>query len=55
MVCFNLPFTSLKKRISSIQLAKYIGVTQKTAWFVLHRIREVMNGANYLHSNEISN
>jgi transposase-like protein len=37
-------FTSLKKGISSIQLAKYIGVTQKTAWFVLHRIREVMNG-----------
>jgi transposase-like protein len=36
-------FTSLKKGISSIQLAKYIGVTQKTAWFVLHRIREVMN------------
>lgn len=33
----------LKKGISSIQLAKYIGVTQKTAWFVLHRIREVMN------------
>lgn len=39
-------FTSLKKGISSIQLAKYIGVTQKTAWFVLHRIREVMKGGN---------
>ncbi|WP_345765622.1 MULTISPECIES: IS1595 family transposase [Chryseobacterium] len=29
-----------KKGISSIQLAKDIGVTQKTAWFLSHRIRE---------------
>jgi len=28
-----------KKGVSSIQLAKDIGVTQKTAWFVLQRIR----------------
>jgi transposase-like protein len=28
-----------KKGISSVQLAKDLGVTQKTAWFVLHRIR----------------
>lgn len=43
-------FTSLKKGISSIQLSKYINVTQKTAWFMLHRIREVMdaNGDNNL-------
>ena len=31
--------TSLKSGISSIQLSKYLGVTQKTAWFMLHRIR----------------
>ena len=31
--------TSFKKGISSVQLAKYVGVTQKTAWFMLHRIR----------------
>jgi transposase-like protein len=35
-------FTSLKKGISSIQLSKYIGVTQKTAWFMLQRIRVSM-------------
>ena len=29
-----------RKGISSMQLSKQIGVTQKTAWFVLHRIRE---------------
>ncbi|MCZ6677699.1 MAG: IS1595 family transposase, partial [Candidatus Poribacteria bacterium] len=31
-----------KKGISSIQLAKQVGVTQKTAWFMDHRIREAM-------------
>lgn len=32
--------TAHKKGISSIQLGKDIGVTQKSAWFMLHRIRE---------------
>lgn len=31
--------TSHKKGISSVQLAKDLGVTQKTAWFMLHRLR----------------
>ena len=31
-----------KKGISSIQLSKDLGITQKTAWFMLHRIRESM-------------
>lgn len=30
------------KGISSVQLAKMIGTTQKTAWFMLQRIREAM-------------
>ena len=29
-----------RKGISSMQLAKEIGVTQKSAWFMMHRIRE---------------
>lgn len=34
--------TSHKKGISSVQLALDLGITQKTAWFVLHRIREML-------------
>lgn len=34
--------TSHKKGISSVQLAIDLGITQKTAWFVLHRIREML-------------
>lgn len=33
-----------RKGISSMQLAKEIGITQKSAWFVLHRIREACGG-----------
>lgn len=32
--------TAHKKGISSVQLGKDLGITQKSAWFVLHRIRE---------------
>jgi len=31
-----------RKGISSLQLAKEIGVTQKTAWFILGRLREAL-------------
>ena len=31
-----------KNGISSYEVAKDIGVTQKSAWFMLHRIREAM-------------
>lgn len=34
--------STTSKGISSIQLAKHVGVTQKTAWFMDHRIRETM-------------
>ena len=39
-------FSSHKKGISSHQLAKDISVTQKSAWFMLQRIREVMKNDN---------
>jgi transposase-like protein len=34
--------TSSKKGVSSHQIARELGVTQKTAWFLNHRIREAM-------------
>lgn len=34
--------TSTKKGISSIELADKVGVSQKTAWFIDHRIREAL-------------
>lgn len=36
-------FSSHKKGISSLQLSKDLGLTQKTAWFMLHRIRQAFN------------
>lgn len=33
--------TNSKKGISSVQLAEYLGVTQKTAWFLSHRVRNI--------------
>ena len=38
---------SLKKGVSSIQLGKFLGVTQKTAWFMLQRIRYAVEHENY--------
>jgi len=34
-----------KNGVSSYELAKAVGVTQKSAWFMLHRIREAMRDA----------
>lgn len=39
--------TSHKKGIASTQLAKDIGVTQKTAWFVLHRLRHAARAKSF--------
>lgn len=34
--------TTLSKGISSVNMSKMFGITQKTAWFMLHRIREML-------------
>lgn len=34
--------TAHKKGISSLQLSRDLNITQKTAWFILHRIREML-------------
>jgi len=35
--------TAHKKGISSLQLSRDLNITQKTAWFLLHRVREMLN------------
>ena len=45
-IAIYLEMTSLKS-ISSMKLHRDIGVTQKTAWFMLHRIREAWNTSNH--------
>lgn len=44
---------SHKKGISSVQAAKDLGVTQKTAWFMLHRIREMAREKEHIVLNGI--
>jgi transposase-like protein len=39
--------SSHKKGISSLQLAKDLGITQKNAWFLLHRLRHASNTAAF--------
>lgn len=39
--------TSHKKGIASTQLAKDIGVTQKTAWFMTHRLRHAISTKSF--------
>jgi transposase-like protein len=39
--------SSNKKGISSRQLVKYISITQKSAWFVLHRLRFAFKHPNF--------
>lgn len=34
--------TNHKKGISSLQLSRDLNITQKTAWFILHRVREML-------------
>src|SRR5207249_6110931 len=35
-----------KNGISSCEIARALGITQKTAWFMLHRIRPAQQGSN---------
>lgn len=42
-----------RKGVSSIQMAKELGITQKSAWFLNHRIRESMTQRGGLFRGEI--
>jgi transposase-like protein len=41
--------TAHKKGVSSLQLGRDLNITQKTAWFILHRIREMLNSNQSEH------
>lgn len=41
-MCAIYILTAHKKGVSSHQLARDLGVTQKTGWFILHRVRHIM-------------
>ena len=43
-ICAMYLLVTARKGISSLQLAKELSVTQKTAWFMLHRLREACGG-----------
>ena len=42
-----------RQGVSSLQMAREIGVTQKTAWFLCHRIRDAMQHRGGLFSGEV--
>lgn len=39
---------SAKNGVSSYEISRSLGVTQKTAWFMLHRIREAMKNGSMM-------
>jgi len=45
--------SAAKKGVSSYQLARDIGVTQKTAWFMLHRIRKCLADTETVLDGEV--
>jgi transposase-like protein len=44
-----------RKGISSLQLSKEIGITQKSAWFVLHRLREALKRLDSFVDSTVGN
>ena len=42
-----------RKSVSSLQMAKEIGITQKSAWFMLHRIREACGDDTAMLSGDV--
>lgn len=46
-------FHTARKGISSVQLSKELGITQKSAWFLNHRIREAMMYRGGLFKGEV--
>ncbi|MDR0517577.1 MAG: IS1595 family transposase [Fibromonadaceae bacterium] len=47
LYAFYLILTA-RKGVSSLQISKELGITQKSAWFMLHRVREAMKSKNFI-------
>jgi transposase-like protein len=45
--------TSHEKRIASTQLARDLGVTQKTAWFIMHRLRHAAQARSFNRRGDV--
>jgi transposase-like protein len=50
-LCAFWPIANAKNGISSYEIHRALGVTQKTAWFLLHRIRLAMQEGTFLSFN----
>jgi transposase-like protein len=46
-------FGNHKKGVSACQMARDLSITQKSAWFLLHRIREMVKDANEINLDKI--
>ena len=42
-----------RKSISSLQLSKELGITQKSAWYMMHRIRKACEQGSFKLANEV--
>ena len=42
-----------RKGVSSLQLSKQLGITQKSAWFMLHRLREASKAGSFKMSGNV--
>lgn len=47
-LCAIWMIANCKNGVSSYEVARSLGVTQKTAWFMLHRIRFAMQTRSFL-------
>ena len=43
-----------RKGVSSLQLSKQLGITQKTAWFMLHRLRQACKAGSFKMSGSVT-
>ena len=54
VICYLFTANSPQGSISSLQLSKQLGITQKTAWFMLHRLRETYKPGSFKMSGVVS-